>query len=254
MTKEEVARRIVEVGIVPVVRAESSARARQAAEALQAGGIPIVEITMTVPGAIDLIAALAKTAGSEVLVGAGTVLDVETAKRCLDAGAEFVVTPGLDLDTARLMNQKGRLVLVGALTPTEVIAAWKAGSDLVKIFPCGAVGGARYIRALKGPLPQVGMVPTGGVNLETAAELIQAGAAALGVGSELVSTTDLRAITRAARRFVRVVREAREQASVTSDGRRPTPYSCSARTAARARGPTRCERTGPASSSRRPAR
>jgi 2-dehydro-3-deoxyphosphogluconate aldolase/(4S)-4-hydroxy-2-oxoglutarate aldolase len=216
MTKQEIAKRIVEVGIVPVVRAASASQARQASEAVCAGGIPIVEITMTVPGAVELIAQLAKEIGSEVLVGAGTVLDAETAKRCVDAGAEFLVSPGFDAETVKLAKREGKLIMAGGLTPTEVIAAWKAGSDFVKIFPCGAVGGASYIKALKGPLPQVPMIPTGGVNLKTAGEMIKAGAAALGVGGELVSAGALKSgrvqeITEAARQFVALVREARTQ-------------------------------------------
>jgi 2-dehydro-3-deoxyphosphogluconate aldolase/(4S)-4-hydroxy-2-oxoglutarate aldolase len=216
MTKEENRKRIADVGIVPVVRAASPQQALLAAEAVCVGGIPIVEVTMTVPGAIEVIRQLAKTAGKDFLVGAGTVLDAETAQRCLDAGAEFLVSPGFDLPTVRLAREKGILVMAGALTPTEVIAAWNAGSDLIKIFPCGAVGGAKYIKALKGPFPQVPMIPTGGVSLDTAADFILAGAEALGVGGELVSASALKSgnaqeITEAARRFIAIVREARQQ-------------------------------------------
>jgi 2-dehydro-3-deoxyphosphogluconate aldolase/(4S)-4-hydroxy-2-oxoglutarate aldolase len=194
----------------------------QAAAAVCAGGIPIVEITMTVPGAIDVIVQLAKTMGKDVLIGAGTVLDAEAAKRCIDAGAEFLVSPGFDLATVQLARQRGKLMMAGALTPTEVIAAWKAGSDFVKIFPCGTVGGAKYIKALKAPLPQVPMVPTGGVNLDTAADFIQAGADALGIGGELVSAAacksgNLSVITEAARLYVDIVREARRAASASKD-------------------------------------
>jgi len=214
MTKQEVADRIVEIGIVPVVRASSPKQAAQAAAAVCAGGIPIVEITMTVPGAIEVIAQLATTVGSQVLIGAGTVLDAETAQRCLDAGAQFLVSPGFDPDTVKLANRLGKLIMAGALTPTEVIAAWKAGSDFVKIFPCGSVGGANYIKALKAPLPQVPMVPTGGINLNTAADFIRAGSAALGVGGELVSASALESgntngITQAAQSYVAAVRDAR---------------------------------------------
>jgi 2-dehydro-3-deoxyphosphogluconate aldolase / (4S)-4-hydroxy-2-oxoglutarate aldolase len=214
MNKEQVARRITEIGIVPVVRAASAKHAMLAADAVCDGGVPIVEITMTVPGAIDVIAQLAKSIGSEVLVGAGTVLDAETAQRCIDAGAEFLVSPGFDLETVKFSNRAGKLIMAGALTPTEVIAAWKAGSDFVKIFPCGTVGGAKYIKALKAPLPQVPMVPTGGVNLTTAADFIRAGAAALGVGGELVTASALESgntapIVEAARSLVAVVRDAR---------------------------------------------
>ena len=214
MTKEEARRKILEIGIVPVVRAATAQQAIQAAEALCAGGIPIVEVTMTVPGAIEVIAQLANRMGGEVLIGAGTVLDAETAQRCIDAGAEFVVSPGFDAGTVQRVKQLGKLMLAGALTPTEVIAAWNAGSDLVKIFPCGNVGGAKYIKALKAPLPQIPMVPTGGVNLETAADFIRAGADALGIGGELVSAAALKSgdfdvITDAAHRYVAIVREAR---------------------------------------------
>jgi 2-dehydro-3-deoxyphosphogluconate aldolase/(4S)-4-hydroxy-2-oxoglutarate aldolase len=222
MTKQQVRDKIVEIGIVPVVRAASAQQAMQAAEAVCAGGIPIVEITMTVPGAIDVIAELAKTMGKDVLVGAGTVLDAEAAERCIDAGADFLVSPGFDLATVQFAKQRGKLIMAGALTPTEVIAAWKAGSDFVKIFPCGTVGGAKYIKALKAPLPQVPMVPTGGVNLDTAADFIQAGAAALGVGGELVSAAacksgNLKVITEAARLYVDIVREARRAVTALKD-------------------------------------
>jgi 2-dehydro-3-deoxyphosphogluconate aldolase/(4S)-4-hydroxy-2-oxoglutarate aldolase len=214
MTRQEIAARIMEIGIVPVVRASSAKRAMHAAEAVCAGGVPIVEVTMTVPGAIDVIANLVKEMGSEVLVGAGTVLDAETAQRCMDAGAEFIVSPGFDLTTVRLVTGAGRLMMAGALTPTEVVAAWKAGSDFVKIFPCGAVGGAKYIKALKGPLPQVPMIPTGGVDLATAADFLRAGAAALGIGGELVNSAALEqgrheVIADAARLFAEIVREVR---------------------------------------------
>jgi 2-dehydro-3-deoxyphosphogluconate aldolase / (4S)-4-hydroxy-2-oxoglutarate aldolase len=214
MTKQEAATRITEIGIVPVIRAASAKQALQAAEAVCAGGIPIVEVTMTVPGAIEVIAQLSKSMGSEVLIGAGTVLDAATAQRCIDAGAEFIVSPGFDLETVKFANAAGKLMMAGALTPTEVIAAWKAGSDFVKIFPCGSVGGAKYIKALKGPLPQVPMIPTGGVNLNTAADFIIAGAAALGIGGEVISASALGSgntavITEAARNFAAIIRETR---------------------------------------------
>lgn len=216
MTKEENRKRIAEVGIIPVVRASSAHQALLAVEAIRAGGISIVEVTMTVPGAIEVIGQLAKTAGSDVLIGAGTVLDARTAQQCLDAGAEFLVSPGFDAQTVKFAREKGILVIPGALTPTEIIMAWNAGADLIKIFPCGTVGGAKYIKALKGPLPQVPMIPTGGVNLDTAADFILAGAEALGVGGELVSASALKSgkaseITDAARRFVAIVREARQR-------------------------------------------
>lgn len=216
MTKEEVRKKIVDVGIVPVVRASSGKQALLAVEAVSAGGVPIVEITMTVPGAIEVIAELAKTSGKQILIGAGTVLDAQTAQRCLDAGAEFLVSPGFDLGTVQLANRLGKLIMAGALTPTEVITAWTAGSDFVKVFPCGTVGGAKYIKALKAPLPQVPMVPTGGVNLDTAADFIRAGSAALGIGGELCSAAALKSgniseITEAAKKYVAIVRDARDE-------------------------------------------
>jgi 2-dehydro-3-deoxyphosphogluconate aldolase / (4S)-4-hydroxy-2-oxoglutarate aldolase len=216
MDKERVRDRIIEIGIVPVVRASSASEARVAADAVCQGGIPIVEITMTVPGAVDVIRELVKDCASDVLVGAGTVLNPEAARRCLDAGAQFLVSPGLNLKTVELAVREGRLIMAGALTPTEVITAWDAGADFVKIFPCGQVGGAKYIKALKGPLPQIALVPTGGVNLNTAAEFIEAGAAALGIGGELVQADALKSnqpgiIVENARKFLAIVKQARAQ-------------------------------------------
>src|SRR3989440_2226271 len=216
MNKQKVRDRIAEIGIVPVVRASSSREALIAAEAVCQGGIPIVEITMTVPGAVEVIRELIKSSGSEVLVGAATVLDPETARRCLDAGAQFLVSPGLNLPTVEFAVREKVLIMAGALTPTEVITAWNAGSDFVKIFPCGQVGGAKYIKALKGPLPQIPLVPTGGVNLNTAAEFIEAGAAALGIGGELVQADALKSnkpeiIVENARKFLAIVKQARAQ-------------------------------------------
>jgi 2-dehydro-3-deoxyphosphogluconate aldolase/(4S)-4-hydroxy-2-oxoglutarate aldolase len=214
MNKQKVHDRIAEIGVVPVVRASSSREALIAAEAVCQGGIPIVEITMTVPGAVEVIRELCKSSASEVLIGAGTVLDPETARRCLDAGAQFLVSPGLNLPTVELAVREKILIMAGALTPTEVITAWNAGSDFVKIFPCGQVGGAKYIKALRGPLPQIPLVPTGGVNLNTAAEFIEAGAAALGIGGELVQAEALKSgksqiIADNARKFVEIVKQTR---------------------------------------------
>jgi 2-dehydro-3-deoxyphosphogluconate aldolase/(4S)-4-hydroxy-2-oxoglutarate aldolase len=221
MDKERVRERIVEIGVVPVVRAASAREARMAADAVCEGGIPIVEITMTVPGAVEVIRELTKNAGSDVLIGAGTVLNVAAAKKCLDAGAQFLVSPGLNLEVVKLAGAEGKLMMAGALTPTEVITAWEAGSDFVKVFPCGQVGGAKYIKALKGPLPQVPLVPTGGVSLSTAAEFIEAGAAALGVGGECVHAEALKSgkpqvIVENARRFLAVVKEARTRITAAS--------------------------------------
>jgi 2-dehydro-3-deoxyphosphogluconate aldolase/(4S)-4-hydroxy-2-oxoglutarate aldolase len=221
MNKQKVRDRIIEIGIVPVVRASSAGEACVAADAVCQGGIPIVEITMTVPDAVDVIRELVKNCASDVLIGAGTVLNPEAARRCLDAGAQFLVSPGLNLKTVELAVREGKLIMAGALTPTEVITAWDAGADFVKIFPCGQVGGAKYIKALKGPLPQIPMVPTGGVNLSTAAEFIEAGAAALGIGGELVQADALKSnkpeiIVENARKFVAIVKQARAQLASSS--------------------------------------
>jgi 2-dehydro-3-deoxyphosphogluconate aldolase/(4S)-4-hydroxy-2-oxoglutarate aldolase len=219
MDKQKVRDRIVEIGIVPVVRASSTHEALLASEAVCEGGIPIVEITMTVPGALQVICELAKDNAAKILIGAGTVLDVETARRCQDAGAQFLVSPGLNLQTVEFAVREKMLIMAGALTPTEVITAWNAGADFVKIFPCGQVGGAKYIKALKGPLPQIAMVPTGGVNLNTAAEFLEAGAAALGVGGELVQADALKSgkpevIIEAARKFVAIVKQYRDRVAL----------------------------------------
>ncbi len=215
MTKEQIRRRVLEVGIVPVIRASSARKAIAAAEAVCAGGIPILEVTMTVPGAFEAIKELTKTLGREILIGAGTVLDAQTARRCLEAGATFLVTPGFKLETVKFANDHGMVILAGALTPTEIITAWEAGSDFVKVFPCSSVGGAGYIKALKAPLPQIPLVPTGGVNLNTAADFIRNGSAALGIGGELVLTSALDSgntaeITELAKKYVAIVQQARQ--------------------------------------------
>jgi 2-dehydro-3-deoxyphosphogluconate aldolase/(4S)-4-hydroxy-2-oxoglutarate aldolase len=218
LDKQQVRARIEQIGIIPVVRASSPREACVAAEAVNKGGIPIVEITMTVPGAIDVIRELSKTCGSEVLIGAGTVLTVEDARRCLDAGAQFLVSPGFNRATVEFATRESILILAGALTPTEIIEAWNAGSELIKVFPCGQLGGAKYIKALKGPLPQIPLVPTGGVNLNTAAEFIEAGAAALGIGGELVQAEALKSnkpelIVETARKFLEIVTNTRAKLS-----------------------------------------
>jgi 2-dehydro-3-deoxyphosphogluconate aldolase / (4S)-4-hydroxy-2-oxoglutarate aldolase len=216
--KQKVRSRIEEIGIVAVVRASSQREAHIAAEAVCKGGIPIVEITLTCPGAIEVIGELAKSAGPEILIGAGTVLNAADARRCLDAGAQFLVSPGFNRATVELAVRESKLIMAGALTPTEIIEAWTAGSDLVKVFPCGQVGGAKYIKALKGPLPQVPLVPTGGVNLSTAAEFIEAGAAALGIGGELVQPEALKSnkpelIVETARKFLGIIASTRAKLS-----------------------------------------
>ncbi len=216
MDKQKVRERIIEIGIVPVVRAASAAEACIAADAVCQGGIPIVEITMTVPGAVDVIRELVKKCGSDVLVGAGTILNAQMAQQCLEAGALFLVTPGLNLPTIDLAARERKLIMAGALTPTEVMAAWEAGADFVKIFPCGQVGGAKYIKSLRGPFPQIPFVPTGGVNLATAAEFIEAGSVALGIGGELVQAHALKSnnpeiIVENARKFLEIVKQARSR-------------------------------------------
>jgi 2-dehydro-3-deoxyphosphogluconate aldolase/(4S)-4-hydroxy-2-oxoglutarate aldolase len=178
MTRDEARTLVMEVGVVPVIRVSSPRHAIAATEAVYAGGIPIVEITMTVPGAVDLIRELSQKVGKDVLVGAGTVLNVAAARQCLDAGAEFLVSPGFDPRVVELAQLQDKLVIAGALTPTEVIAAWSAGSDFVKVFPCSAVGGPKYIQSLRAPLPQVPLIATGGISLSTAADYIRAGALA----------------------------------------------------------------------------
>lgn len=216
MNKSEIMQHIAQIGVIPVVRAESADIALRAIDAIQAGGIPVLEITMTVPGAIRIIEEVAQKLGSKAVVGAGTVLDEVTARQCILAGAQFIVSPALNLDTISCCHRYGIVVIPGAMTPTEVVTASSAGADWVKVFPAGALGGPSYIKALKAPLPHIQLVPTGGVSLKTAADFILAGATALGVGTDLVDTKALRdgedrLITQRARQFVEVVREARSE-------------------------------------------
>ena len=213
-SKEKALGKIREVGLVPIVRAPSAEEALLAAEAIVAGNIGILEITMTVPNAIQVIEKVANKFGDKLLLGAGTILDTETGRAALLAGAEFIVTPALNLQVIELARRYGKPIMPGALTPTEVLTAWQAGADIVKIFPCGPVGGAKYIKALKGPFPQIEMIPTGGVNLETTPDFIKAGAAAVAVGGELVDLKSLRegkfdGITANARLYLEAVRAAR---------------------------------------------
>lgn len=215
MDKAQVMKSVAEIGVVPVVRASSSQEAMQVIDAIRAGGISILEITMTVPGAIKLIEQVADAMGDQVVVGAGTVLDAETASACISAGAVFVVSPALNIKTIELCRSKSVAIFPGALTPTEIVTAWSAGADLVKVFPCGSIGGAKYLRSLKAPFPQIELIPTGGVSLATAKDFIEAGAFALGVGADLVDTKAIRAgqpekVTDAARAYVEAVRAARE--------------------------------------------
>ena len=217
MNRGEIRARIEEIGIFPAVRVASADLALFAAESVFEAGIPIVEITMTVPGAVDVIARLARTYPG-LIVGAGTVLDADTAQRCLDAGARFLTSPGLVPEVVEFALKKDTVIIPGALTPSEVIAAWKAGVDFAKIFPCAPVGGDKYIRALKVPLPQVSLIASGGVNQLTAADFIRAGASAIGIGAELMPREALQKrkaewIHELARRFMGIVRSARAEIS-----------------------------------------
>ncbi len=205
---------IKEIALVPIVRTPDAESALAAVDALRAGGIDCVEITMTVHNAIKAIEKIADRFGSEVLLGAGTVLDAETARACILAGAQFLVTPALNVKTIELARRYSKPIFPGALTPTEVLTAWEAGADAIKVFPCNALGGAKYIKALKAPLPQIELVPTGGVNLETVADFLAAGSAAVGVGSELVDNTSIAGknyalITERARKFREAAASAR---------------------------------------------
>jgi len=211
---EDVIRRIGEIGIVPVVRASSVEEANRAVEAICAGGIPVVEITMTVPNAISVIRELVQRRGGDVLIGAGTVTNADQAESCLRAGAQFLVSPGFAVSVLSVARANAKLAIPGALTPTELMNAQDHGARLVKIFPCGDVGGPKYLKSLKAPFPQASLIPTGGVNASNAADFIAAGAFALGVGADLVDATALREgnlekITAAARELVTAVSNAR---------------------------------------------
>ena len=213
-SREKVLAHISGIGLVPIVRAPSPEDGLQAAEAIVASGIGIAEITMTVPNAIHVLERLADRYGDKVLLGAGTILDTETCRAALLAGAQFIVTPALDTRVIEMARRYSKPCIPGALTPTEVLTAWQAGADWVKIFPCGPVGGPSYIKALKGPFPQIEFIPTGGVNLETTPEFIKAGAAAVAVGGELVNLQALKegkfeVITETARKFLEAVRAGR---------------------------------------------
>lgn len=211
---DEVIRKIEEIGIVPVVRASSVEEANRAVEAICAGGIPVLEITMTVPNAVSVIRELAERRGGHVLIGAGTVTSAAQAESCIDAGAQFLVSPGLSVPVLEVAKRHSLLAIPGALTPTELMTAQEHGSRLVKIFPCGNMGGAKYVKALKAPFPKAALIPTGGVNAGNAADFIAAGAFALGVGADLVDAAALREgnlekITSAARELVKAVSSAR---------------------------------------------
>jgi 2-dehydro-3-deoxyphosphogluconate aldolase/(4S)-4-hydroxy-2-oxoglutarate aldolase len=226
MTIEDVIRRIEEVGIIPVVRAASVEEATRAVEAICTGGIPVVEITMTVPNAVSVIREVAKQYKDKALVGAGTVVTAEQAESCLRAGAEFLVSPGLSAPVLSVARAAGKLAIPGALTPTELMNAHDHGARLVKIFPCGNVGGPKYLRSLKAPFPKAELIPTGGVNASNAADFIAAGAFALGVGADLVDAVALREgnlekISAAAQELVQAVISAR----AALREKKPTPVS-----------------------------
>jgi 2-dehydro-3-deoxyphosphogluconate aldolase/(4S)-4-hydroxy-2-oxoglutarate aldolase len=214
MQKAEVLKQMRALGLVPVLRAESEAQALALADAIAAGGVTVLEVTMTVPGAIRVMRRLAEDR-PDILIGAGTVLDPETARMCILEGAQFVVSPALKLSTIDMCHRYGIAVLPGALTPTEIVTAWEAGADVVKVFPASSLGGAKYLKSVKAPLPQVELIPTGGVSLSTAAEFLEAGAFALGVGADLVNPRAIsdghpETITESARKYLDIVRKFRE--------------------------------------------
>ncbi len=216
MQKNGILSSIIDIGVVPVVRTATADAAVKAIEAMYRGGIRAAEITMTVPGAIKALERVADKFGDQIVLGAGTVLDPETARTCMLAGAQFFVTPSLKLSTIEMVKRYSKVILPGALTPTEILTAWEAGADAVKVFPCGNMGGAKYIKALKGPFPQIEMVPTGGVNLDTTIDFLRAGACAVAVGSELIDAKsvadgDFHIFEERARQYLSKVREARAE-------------------------------------------
>src|SRR6201996_3135387 len=211
MDKASVLQSLKKIGLVPVLRAESVDKALALANAIADGGVTVLEITMTVPGAIQVMRKLAEQR-PDLLIGAGTGLDAEAARMCILEGAQFVVSPALNFQTIEMCHRYSIAVLPGALTPTEIVNAWQAGADVVKVFPASALGGAKYLTALKGPLPHVEMIPTGGVSLATAKEFLEAGAFALGVGSDVVNGKAMaegkpEIVTESARKYLEIVRE-----------------------------------------------
>ncbi len=216
MTHSTILQRILDGGIVAVVRSDSPDQLVGVVEALAEGGVTAAEITFTVPDAVEVIRAVHKALGDSIVLGAGSVLDSETARAALLAGAEYIVGPSTNLDVIRLCKRYGKVVMPGALTPTEVVTAWEAGADIVKIFPSD-LGGPSYIKALRAPLPQIRMMPTGGVDLSTAETFLKAGACCLGVGSSLVepkavASGDFERISELARQFRAIVRKFRDEA------------------------------------------
>ena len=216
MQKNKTLAAMIDIGIVPVIRTSTAEAAIKSIEAIYRGGIRAAEITMTVPGAIRALEKVADQFGDKIVLGAGTVLDPETARACMLAGAEFFVTPALNLATIEIAQRYSKPIMPGALTPTEVLAAWQAGADIVKVFPAGNVGGPKYIKALKGPFPQIEMIPTGGVNLETTGEFLKAGACAVAVGGELVDAKTIKEgkyeiFEERAKQYLEAVRKARAE-------------------------------------------
>jgi 2-dehydro-3-deoxyphosphogluconate aldolase/(4S)-4-hydroxy-2-oxoglutarate aldolase len=214
MEKREILNKMISEGLIPVIRVASASEAIDVANAIKEGGVSFIEITMSVQGAIDVIKELTQEYKDEIIMGAGTVLDAETGRAALLAGAQFIVSPTLNLDLIQLAHRYSAVVVPGAMTPTEILTAWNAGADMVKVFPAGQLGGPGYIKALRGPLPQILLAPTGGVNLENAGAFIRAGAAALGVGGELVDKSAVKekrfsVITDNTRAYLKTIREAR---------------------------------------------
>jgi 2-dehydro-3-deoxyphosphogluconate aldolase / (4S)-4-hydroxy-2-oxoglutarate aldolase len=214
MEKREVFNRMVSEGLIPIVRVSSAQEAIDVAGAIKEGGVSLIEITMTVQGAIDAIKELTQKYKDEIIMGAGTILDPETGRAALLAGAQFIVSPTLNLDLIQLAHRYSAVVIPGTMTPTEILTAWNAGADMVKVFPAAQLGGPEYIKAIRGPLPQILLIPTGGVNLQNAGAFIKAGSAALGVGGELVDKKAVKEkkfhiITENTRAFLKVIREAR---------------------------------------------
>jgi 2-dehydro-3-deoxyphosphogluconate aldolase/(4S)-4-hydroxy-2-oxoglutarate aldolase len=215
MEKREVFNRMISEALIPVIRVSSAKEAIDVADALKEGGVSFLEITMTVQGAIDVIKELAQKYKDEIVMGAGTILDSETGRAALLAGAQFIVSPTLNLDLIQLAHRYSAVVIPGAMTPTEILTAWNAGADMVKVFPAAQLGGPEYLKAIRGPLPQILLVPTGGVNLQNAGAFIKAGATALGVGGELVDKKAIKdkkfnIITENARAYLKVIKEARQ--------------------------------------------
>jgi 2-dehydro-3-deoxyphosphogluconate aldolase / (4S)-4-hydroxy-2-oxoglutarate aldolase len=215
MSKVDTLNSLLDTGIVPIVRADSADKALNAAHAIYRGGLRALEVTMTVPKALQVIEKIADEFGKQMLVGAGSVLDPETARSCMLAGAVFFVTPALSAKTIEICHRYSKVIMPGALTPTEILAAWEAGADMVKVFPCGNLGGPKYISAVKAPLPQVMMVPTGGVSLENVIDFFKAGSSAVAVGSELcdkqaMASGKWEVIEENARQFLEAARKAKK--------------------------------------------